>query len=742
MKINDISIKWQLLVICIFLVSIPVIILGIVSYNAVKNESLNQIEESMQIQTKIAYQQLTEVYNLALNNVDSSSNVVFDLVVSGDVILNESNTRKISMTNQVTQGVVSIDLPLLTIDGNDYYNKYELVDKYGKSLDCYVTIFQAVPGGILRISTNVVTAAGARAIGTFIPSDSPVYQAIMKGEEYKGRAFVAGTWMLTSYKPLYDVNNKVVGSIFTGVAEDSFKNSFTNSLTEIVIGETGYFYILDKEGNYVLSLDRKRDGENIKDSKDARGNLFIQEIIENAVRDGNGNLNTISYDWRNAGESFNRQKTAVYTYFSDWEWIISSSIYDDEFLNGVNNIRKLTIYICIISIIIGSIIAYFFAIYMTRKFDEIVDYMNQVAKGDLTINVNEDHLGSNELGQMGKAFSIMLTNLKNLVLNIIHNANTAAATAEQLSASAQEVNASAEQVSSTVQKIAKGNQTLNSSANETKKVTEKLISAINSVAKSANESAKEVSVANETAKKGSESAKIAGTKMNEISNSVKSSGDVVKELGIRSEEIGKVVEVINSISEQTNLLALNAAIEAARAGDAGRGFAVVADEVRKLAEESQKATKQIETIIQDIIDSTKKAVVSMDVGSKAVDEGNVVVQEALGALTQISEKIAGVAEKVEHISNETKEQLKGSEIVQKSVNDVSIVAEESAAGSEEVSASMEETTSSMQQVASSAQDLSKGAEELKQLVSKFKVDGDSVQVTKKADIYKNKNVLS
>lgn len=110
--------------------------------------------------------------------------------------------------------------------------------------------------------------------------------------------------------------------------------------------------------------------------------------------------------------------------------------------------------------------------------------------------------------------------------------------------------------------------------------------------------------------------------------------DEVAGLGDSSASIGKVVKTIQAIAAQTNLLALNATIEAARAGEAGRGFAVVANEVKDLANETARATTDVDEKVRAIQAQVHQVVTSIAEISSVVERVDDTQTTIGGVLTE------------------------------------------------------------------------------------------------------------
>ncbi len=289
---------------------------------------------------------------------------IFDSLVSeyGMVWLDSSKTIKMKITNQLTKKTEEVTIPVLKFGAMVVNGNYKLVDKMKKMVGGTATVFEVLPGKLLRVSTNVLKSDGTRAVGTYIPSSSPVYKTVMEGKVYIGRAFVVNDWYLTIYKPIRDPKGKIVAVIYLG------QKILTPTVKDFIksgsIAGRGEIFVFNSRGDIII-------GSNEFNNKE------LKEFITN-------NLKTNIKLWKFHGE----EHVVSINYFKDYDWNICFALSEKELLFNLD--KKLIIIAGISSIIaiILSIILIFFIVNNINKFlKNIVDSCIRISKGEYDIRI-------------------------------------------------------------------------------------------------------------------------------------------------------------------------------------------------------------------------------------------------------------------------------------------------------------------------------------------------------------------
>ena len=324
---------------------------------------------------------------------------------------------------------------------------------------------------------------------------------------------------------------------------------------------------------------------------------------------------------------------------------------------------------------------------------ELLVEVSRVADGDLTV---EAAVRPDLTGDMARAFNRMISELRRIIgrvqdvtLQVESSANETQATTERLALDsekhARQMIAAREVIGGMTATIRQVVET----ADTSKDVAQKSLS---------------------TAKQGAEAVQNSIKGMSSLREQVQETTKRIKRLGENSQEIGEIVKLIGDIAYRTSVLALNASIQAARAGEAGRGFAVVAEEVERLSKRSTEAAKRIADLVKTIQAGTNEAIAAMEESTREVVEGSNLVYEAGSALSEIEAVSTRLAELIQSISGATEQQAQDSEVVFKTMV--------------EISEATQQTTSGIKRSASSVNQLAALADSLRASVASFRLSDD------------------
>ena len=304
---------------------------------------------------------------------------------------------------------------------------------------------------------------------------------------------------------------------------------------------------------------------------------------------------------------------------------------------------------------------------------ELLMEVDPISKGDLTTRAT---VTADEIGTIADSYNATVGNLRKIVTKVQSAASQVAETTSSNEASVQALSAEAlrgaEEITLALAKVQEMAESV------------RLVAANAKLAEAALQQAQETVAEGDTAMNRTVDGILA------IRGTVAETAKKVKRLGESSQKISSVVNLIGTFAAQTNLLALNASIEAARAGEEGRGFAVVANEVRALARQSAEATSEIEKLVAGIQAETNEVVAAMEAGTEQVVTGTQLVDETRQSLNKITATSAQINTLVEAIAQATIVQSQASESVTQTMTNAAEIADKTSSEAKLVSSSFKE----------------------------------------------------
>ena len=175
---------------------------------------------------------------------------------------------------------------------------------------------------------------------------------------------------------------------------------FEAGILSISFGQTGYSFIMDSRGNLILHP--ALEG-NYLNAQDRKGHYFIKEICRRKS-------GKITYPWENPGENTPREKLVIFNYIPEFDWIVASSSYLDEFYAPLKMVRSLIVATVVIFMLLVLPITLRLSSSITHPLRELMQQFAKGARGDISVRMQRR--SDDEIGHLARYFNTFMERLE------------------------------------------------------------------------------------------------------------------------------------------------------------------------------------------------------------------------------------------------------------------------------------------------------------------------------------------
>ncbi|OQY03356.1 MAG: hypothetical protein B6I20_05190 [Bacteroidetes bacterium 4572_117] len=326
----------------------------IITFQSIRNSNnsiYNTNEKNLALEVETIIKMFERERGLKLEKVNTHLKVMHNYFYTGKFEIKETKTEIVA-TNQISGNSHKTLLNKWFFNGSAFQHNHSFVDSIQNLLGGTATVFQKIDSGYIRISTNVLTKNNDRAIGTYIPNDSPVIKAIEKGETYIGRAFVVNDWYITAYEPIFYKTN-IIGILYVGDKEKNLKK-LGDIIRNIKIGQSGYIYVIDEKGEIIVQPEL--------DSKNINGKTLFKYVKEKQKG---------IYEYTNTDTK--EKRLVVFDYYKDFRLSVLASINPDTETHEL--VKKTIVESVLIGIVIIILLSTFVYLLTTES---VYKYLEQI----------------------------------------------------------------------------------------------------------------------------------------------------------------------------------------------------------------------------------------------------------------------------------------------------------------------------------------------------------------------------